>query len=388
MKSSEGGGLPLPRSEPGVGPRCSRETTTAQRRLEVSSVPLGLKLHRMASNKTPKKTRSTKPLKQPPILYERSQKLLLKLEQELGGTLLTYWNNPRGAICDSDVVAFFEVLERVGRSKTIYLLIRSDGGNGQASLRIVNLIRKHCERFVVLVPLDCASAATMIALGANEIQMGPMAYLTAVDTSLTHDLSPVDRDNERVRVSLDELRRVVRLWRGEKSTDRSNPYGHLYPYVHPLVIGAVDRASSLSVMLSKELLSYHIGDIRKINRVANALNTKYPSHSYPVLPDEAKRIGLNVTTMPRQVHDLLLQLNEAYSEMGQKAVTDFDEIRSHGNEITNILEARGVMVYFQLDKDWFYRAEERRWITLNDNSGWRKAERVRGRMATTVLHIT
>jgi hypothetical protein len=31
-------------------------------------------------------------------------------------------------------------------------------------------------------------------MGAEDIQMGPISYLTAVDTSLTHDLSPIDRD--------------------------------------------------------------------------------------------------------------------------------------------------------------------------------------------------
>ena len=72
------------------------------------------------------------------------------------------------------------------------------------------------------------------------------------------------------------------------------------------------------------------------------------------------------------------ELNLLYSEMGQRAITDYDETNHHDNEITNILEARGVMIYFQLDKDWFYRAEERRWISLNDNSGWRRAERIRG----------
>ncbi len=58
---------------------------------------------------------------------------------------------------------------------------------------------------MALVPLECASAATMIALGADRILMGPTAYLTAVDTSLNHALSPVDRDNDRVSVSLNEL---------------------------------------------------------------------------------------------------------------------------------------------------------------------------------------
>lgn len=326
--------------------------------------------------------------KRPPILFQKTQALITELEKELGGTLLCYWNNPRGSICHSDVVAFFEILERVGKSKDLYLFVKSDGGNGQASLRIINLVRKHCSRLVALVPLECASAATMITLGANEIHMGPMAYLTAVDTSLTHDLSPVDRDNDRVSVSLDELRRVVRLWRSEKAGDRSNPYSHLYQYVHPLVIGAVDRASSLSEMLARELLAYHLKSPKKISRIAQNLNSRYPSHSYPILQEEAARIGLNVRTMAPGVNAKLLELNELYSEMGQKAVTDFDEIRSHGNEITNILEVRGVMVHFQLDKDWFYRAEERRWVTMNDHSAWRKTELVDGKVSTNVLHIS
>lgn len=343
----------------------------------------------MASRKSAtRREESPRAPRQPPILFDRTQHLIGELEAALGGTLLTYFNSPRGAICHTDVVALFDLLERVKHVDTIYLFVKSDGGNGQASLRMVNLIRKHCERLVVLVPLDCASAATMIALGANEIQMGPMAYLTAVDTSLTHDLSPIDRDNERVSVSLDELRRVVRLWRSEHVADEGNPYQHLYPHVHPLVIGAVDRASSLSVMLSRELLSYHLTDKRKIKDIADALNTRYPSHSYPILQDEAERLGLNVTSMSSEVNALLLELAEAYSEMGQKAVTDYDEIRSHGNEITNILEARESLVYFQLDKDWFYRAEERRWVTMNDHSDWRKAESVAGKVRTSVLHIT
>ena len=44
----------------------------------------------------------------------------------------------------------------------------------------------------------------------------------------------------------------------------------------------------------------------------------------------------------------------------------------HGNEIINILERDGAQIYFQQDKDWFYRTEERRWIALNDYSSWRR----------------
>lgn len=330
-------------------------------------------------------------VKQPPILFNRSQTLIAEISAQLGGPLISYWNNPKGSVCHNDVVALHEILEKIGRHETLYLFIKSGGGNGQASLRLVNLLRQYCDRLVALVPLQCASAATMVVLGTNEIMMGPMAFLTAVDTSLIHDLSPVDRDNDRVSVSLDELTRVIRLWRMEQSDAKDakeNPYKALFQHVHPLVIGAVDRAESLSLMLCKNLLSYHITDEEIANQIANTLNSKYPSHSYPILLEEAQSIGLKAVRMSPSINTLLLELNERYSEMGQRATTDFDEIRSHSNEILNIWEASGIQIYYQEDKDWFYRIEERRWLTLNDNSSWRRVEQLpSGKTRRGVLHI-
>ena len=326
-------------------------------------------------------------VKQPPVLFARTQAVIAQISALLGGPVITYWNNPRGSVCSNDVIALNEILERVGTHDTIYLFIKSDGGSGQVSLRFVNLLRQHCRRLVALVPLECASAATMITLGADEIRMGPTAFLTAVDTSLNHSLSPVDRDNDRVSVSLDELNRVIRRWRSEQHDATDNPYKSLFSYVHPLVIGAVDRAESLSVMLCRELLAYHIADESRAHEIAATLNSKYPSHSYPILLNEASKIGLKAVPLARDVNALLLELNRLYSEMGQKATTDFDEIRAHGNEILNILEGQDLQVFFQHDKDWYYRSEERRWITMNDESSWRRIERVRGKLRRSIMYV-
>ena len=313
-------------------------------------------------------------VKQPPVLFGKTQEVISQLTTILGGPVITYWNSPRGSVCQTDVVALYEVLGKIGQHETVYIFLKSSGGSGQVSLRLVNLLRQHCKRLVALVPLECASAATMIALGADRIQMSPTAYLTAVDTSLNHALSPIDRDNDRVSVSLNELQRVIRLWREQQGDTSDNAYKALFQYVHPLVIGAVDRAESLSIMLCRELLSYHIAQEDVAEQIAATLNSKYPSHSYPILMDEAIKI-------------LLLQLNAYYSEMGQKATTDFDEFRAHGNEIVNIWETSNVQVFYQQDKDWFYRAEERRWITLNDNSSWRRIDRKGNKIKKTILHV-
>lgn len=229
------------------------------------------------------------------------------------------------------------------------------------------------QRLEELAPLNCASAATMLALGANEIVMGPLSYLTAVDTSMTHNLSPLDVNKDNVSVGQNELDRVLKLWNKEVGTEgiKQNPYKSLYKYIHPMVFGAVDRASSLSIKLTNEILSYHTRDKEKIAEISNHLNSDYPSHSYPITYLEAKGIGLNVVLIDEKLNNDLLKLNNLYSEMAQLCYTDYNEYKYHNNKIYTIMEALGKQIYYQTDKDFVWRKEDQSWITTDDNSCWR-----------------
>jgi hypothetical protein len=330
-------------------------------------------------------------IKKPPVLFSKTQRLIGEIEARIECPLIAYWTSPAGSICNNDVLALYEVLSVLGEQKRVALCIKSDGGSGEAALRIVHLLREYTDEIVALIPLECASAATMLGLGADELQMGPLAHLTAVDTSLRHELSPVDVDNELVSVSQDELLRVVRLWQesvgsGDASGD-INPYQALYPHVHPLVIGAVDRISSLSVRLCQEILSFHMKDKKKVERISRHLSEGYPSHEYPITLREARRIGLEAQSLEPELNRQLLQLNSMYAEMGQKALTDYDKGNYHSHEIVNIVEGSGVQVYFQNDKDWHYRKEERRWAPMNDKSSWWRLTKAGRKVQTTKLHI-
>lgn len=327
-------------------------------------------------------------IQKPPILFDESQALISRIEAKLGGPLLAYWSSGNGAVCQDDVVVMYEhCRQHLTGGAPLGLFIKSAGGSGRAALRIVNLLRQYAPHLVALVPLECASAATMMALGADEIHMGPLAFLTAVDTSIRHELSPTDIDNELVSVSQDELARVLSLWKEHTVSTEGNPVGSLMPFVHPLVVGAVDRASSLSIRLCREILAYHTKSAETAERISNALNSSYPSHDYPITLREAERIGLNAKPLDTELNDLLLELNAVYSEMGQKSVTDFDEHNYHNNEIASVIERNGSMIFYQMEKDWHYRKEERRWTALNDNSAWHRLERVGTRTRKSVFHI-
>ncbi len=334
-------------------------------------------------------SRRRRRIKTPPLLYERTQSVLGQIQKRVRGTFLSYWTSTSGSLCDNDVMAMYELLQHVGPQPEITLFVKSDGGSGMASLRMVHLLRRYAKRLTVAAPLNCASAATMLALGADRIALGPLSYLTAVDTSLEHELSPLDHTNNLVAVSNDEVDRVIRLW-SEASRRRGevvNPYQELYKYLHPLVIGALDRASSLSLMLCREILGYHLKDKRKAERISQRLNSAYPAHQYPITSREARQLGLRVDDLDPGQDRLLQELNLIYSEMGQRAITDFDEANHHDNEITNILEARGLQVLYQVEKDWHYRKEERRWVPMNDLSAWYRAQRKNGRLVKSKFHI-
>jgi hypothetical protein len=128
-------------------------------------------------------------------------------------------------------------------------------------------------------------------------------------------------------------------------------------------------------------------DMKKAERIARRLNYAYPAHQYPITSREARRLGLEVQDLAPALDELLQELNLLYSEMGQRAITDYDEENHHDNEITNILEGKGLQVYYQVEKDWHYRKEERRWVSMNDVSSWYRCVTRDGKVTKTKLHI-
>src|ERR1700753_3897924 len=95
-------------------------------------------------------------IKTPPKLFKETQNVIKSISQNLKGDFISYWTSSNSRIVGDDIVAFYEVLKGEQKNESLFLFIKSDGGSGEASLRIVNLLRKYYKRIIALVPLDCA----------------------------------------------------------------------------------------------------------------------------------------------------------------------------------------------------------------------------------------
>lgn len=83
----------------------------------------------------------------------------------------------------SDVLALMEVCNQVDE-RELDLIIHSPGGSPMAAEQMLNYLRTQFDRIRVFVPLQAKSAATMIALGCDEIVMGRHSELGPIDPQI------------------------------------------------------------------------------------------------------------------------------------------------------------------------------------------------------------
>lgn len=124
----------------------------------------------------------------------KRQKLIAEIETALtarygsSNRLMSYvlrFGHPRTAMHTSDIPNLETVLNSISGTDQINLLIHSPGGDGTIVEKIVEMCRSHLsgqnQKFRVIVPNIAKSAATVLALGADQILMGYCSELGPID---------------------------------------------------------------------------------------------------------------------------------------------------------------------------------------------------------------
>lgn len=100
-------------------------------------------------------------------------------------TYLFRFGHPRSSINSSDISSFEAVLNTASGAEQINVLLHSPGGDGTIVEKMVEMCRAHLvganPKLRVIVPNIAKSAATLFALGADEILMGYCSELGPID---------------------------------------------------------------------------------------------------------------------------------------------------------------------------------------------------------------
>lgn len=139
------------------------------------------------------------------INWDRRRRILRKLETVDGNrSVAVYFCRPEMSISQADILPFSSMLTSVGVVQNLDLVVVSNGGDGITAEKMLDLCRKHCTGlFRVVVPLYAKSAATLLALGADEIVMGETSELGPIDAQIF-----IIQDNSPQQVSADHMLRA------------------------------------------------------------------------------------------------------------------------------------------------------------------------------------
>ncbi len=222
----------------------------------------------------------------------------------------------------SDVLNFFlEHLDIIGSVPKISLFLYTRGGDTLASWSIANLIRQFCADFEVIISSKAHSGGTLICLGANSIIMTKQATLGPIDPSVNTPLNPAipgAPPSARVPVSVEAINGYIDLAKSigiDSSTDLTTIMSTLSSHVHPLVLGQVYRTRSQIRMLGKRLLSKHMNDGDKIEKILAFLCSESGSHDYTIFRQEARDdLGLKVEHPSEELYDIIKKIQDNISK--------------------------------------------------------------------------
>ena len=212
-------------------------------------------------------------------------------------------------------------MDRIGPVEKITLFLYTRGGDTAAAWNIVNLLKMYCDKFEVIIPHKAHSAGTIISLGAHNIVMTKQATLGPIDPSLTTPLNP-KYNNQNMEslfpVSVEAVNGFVEFAKKELKINKEESVTEiltkLSEYVHPLVLGQVNRTRTQIKMLAEKLLKGHIKSRKDRKKIISFLCSDSGSHDYTINRREAsKDLKLNVIKPTPKQYDIIKALYDDIS---------------------------------------------------------------------------
>lgn len=243
------------------------------------------------------------------------------LEGLRGSRVITYITGDRdhcrAQISGDAVRPLFDVLRQIGPVEKIDLFLYSRGGDTEVPWRIASALRQYCETWSILIPFRANSAATLLALGADEIIFGKHGELGPIDPTryLRQPGSAVEEG-----ISVEDVMAYLRFVQEEVGlSDQSaltESLAHLSENVGAVSLGAVHRIRShiqdvaLRMLTSqKEPLSEHIRE-----KIVDTLATRVYAHGHAIGCKEAREMNLRAVAAPDDIEIAMWNLLCKYEQ--------------------------------------------------------------------------
>lgn len=246
--------------------------------------------------------------------YDSRVALVKEIGRLRGSRVICYLTTLRpnlpGQMSEDAVRHIFDHLLLLGRRPIpkLDIFLVSNGGSGTVPWRLVSLFREFASELGVLIPYRAYSAASLLALGADEIVMHPFAELGPIDPTVSNEFNPVDQaTRQRIGISVEDVRAYVNFVKETVGITHEDELVKaleaLAEKVHPLALGNVERFITQSRMIARKILKTHMKseDEHVIDEIVENMASKLYFHGHPINRHEAKKdlkLKINLDLVP------------------------------------------------------------------------------------------
>jgi len=214
-----------------------------------------------------------------------------------------------------DIAGFMEAASNV-QEKQLDLIIHSPGGSAEAAESIVTYLRKRFDHIRIFIPIAAMSAATMIALSADEIVMGQHSQLGPIDPQFSIQ-TPEGTRSAPAQAILKQFELAKKECKEASNLAAWMPI--LRGYMPGLLTQCQDSRILAVRMVSTWLKQYMFAGDKDGEEKANAIADwfadyeSFYTHGRRVSPDEAIEKGLKVVWLEddQELQDAILSVHHA-----------------------------------------------------------------------------
>lgn len=266
---------------------------------------------------------------------ENRKKIIQDIEKKRNSKVIAYVTSDRqghSVQIAGDVVSLIHEhileLNETERSK-LDLFIYSRGGQSDVPWALVSMFREYSQTgsFSILIPYRAHSAATVIALGADEIVMTKKAELGPIDITMSSGpYNPTEKNsNQRLPISVEDVTGYFSLLEKigcGRPNEKMNGFNLLANNVHPLALGTVSRLLEQTKLVALRLLNTRATPLseEENHEIVKRLSSEVYSHSHIISRTEAlKYIGLKQVKNAENcnIADELWSLYKEYRDLFQ-----------------------------------------------------------------------
>ncbi len=232
------------------------------------------------------------------LILKSAKKLILNLEKERTSKVIVLFcfNYP---IITKVAYVFNKILRKIKEAERLDLFLESSGGDIDTASKISKLCKSHTKEFNVIVADYAKSAASLIALSADNLIMTKSGELGPIDPIVKHPATkmwiPAHSIGDALKFIEETKDPFVKLTMADK--------------LDPLLIGAFKDAENASHQYVEEIFEKH----PKKDNLKELFTTKYKSHGYPITQELCNANGIKNAVSPNdKIDSLVSDLHETY----------------------------------------------------------------------------